>query len=167
MNSKLARFLLIAASVVIVIAGMKAATAILVPFLLAVFIAAVPGVLLAFVQFGFGWASVAAVGYIAVNVEVGNVLEPRLMGRGLGLSPLVVLLSMIFWGWVLGPVEMLLSVPLTMTVKIVLDSREETQWIATLLGSSSAAAGSATADQPAPGPTTGSRDDNRPEAPGP
>jgi predicted PurR-regulated permease PerM len=99
-------------------------------------IAAIPAVLLALVQLGFGPAAFAAVGYLVINVGVGNLLEPRLMGRGLGLSTLVVFLSLLFWGWVLGPVGMLLSVPLTMIVKIALDSTEETRWIAILLDSS-------------------------------
>jgi len=65
---------------------------------------------------------------------MGSVIEPRFMGRSLGLSTLVVFLSLLFWGWVLGPVGMLLSVPLTITAKIALDSREESRWIAVLLG---------------------------------
>jgi len=97
-------------------------------------IAAVPAVLLAFVQLGAGSALLGGAGFVVVNVVVGNGLEPRLMGRGLGLSTLVVFISLVFWGWVLGPVGMLLSVPLTMTVKIALDSSEETRWIAVLLG---------------------------------
>ena len=97
-------------------------------------IAAVPPVFLAIVQFGFAKAGVVAAGYLCINVLIGNLIEPRLMGRGLGLSTLVVFLSLIFWGWVLGPVGMLLSVPLTVTVKIALDSREDTKWISILLG---------------------------------
>jgi predicted PurR-regulated permease PerM len=71
---------------------------------------------------------------MVVNFAVGTVTEPRLMGRGLGLSTLVVFLSLVFWGWVLGPVGMFLSVPLTMTIKIGLDSSEDTRWIAVLMG---------------------------------
>ncbi len=97
-------------------------------------IAAVPAVLLAFAQLGAGSALLAGGGYLVVNTVVGNVIEPRYMGRGLGLSTLVVFVSLVFWGWVLGPVGMLLSVPLTMTVKIALDSNEETRWLAILLG---------------------------------
>lgn len=98
------------------------------------FIAGVPAVLLALIQLGPLHALFATLLYVVVNVTMGNVVEPRVMGRGLGLSTLVVFLSLIFWGWVLGPVGMLLSVPLTITVKIALDARAETRWLAVLLG---------------------------------
>ena len=97
-------------------------------------IAAVPAVLLALIQLGTGDALLTAVGYVFVNILVGNVLEPRIMGRGLDLSTLVVFLSLVFWGWVLGPVGMLLSVPLTMMFKIALESTGESQWTGVLLG---------------------------------
>jgi len=97
-------------------------------------LAAVPAVLLALLQLGVGPALLAALGYLVVNIVIGTVIEPRFMGRGLGLSTLIVFLSLVFWGWVLGPVGMLLSVPLTMTVKIALDSSEDTRWIAVLMG---------------------------------
>jgi AI-2 transport protein TqsA len=98
-------------------------------------VAAIPGILLAFVEFGPGTALITALGYVVINVGVSNGIEPRYMGYGLGLSPLVVLSSVIFWGWVLGPLGMLLSVPLTMTLKIALESDEDTRWIALLMGS--------------------------------
>jgi predicted PurR-regulated permease PerM len=97
-------------------------------------IAAVPAVLLALVQVGAIKALLLAGGYVTVNLIMGNAIEPRFMGKGLGLSTLVVFLSLLFWGWVLGPVGMLLSVPLTITAKIALDSREDTRWLAVLLG---------------------------------
>ena len=98
-------------------------------------IAAVPAVLLALIQLGIGPAILVALGYLVVNVVMGSFLEPRFMGRGLGLSTLVVFLSLVFWGWVLGPVGMVLSVPLTVTLKIALESSERTNRIAILLGS--------------------------------
>ena len=97
------------------------------------FMAAIPGVLLALLQFGPMWALLVAVGYVIVNVFVSNFLEPRVMGKGLGLSPVIIVISLIFWGWVLGPVGMLLSVPLTMTLKIFLESMDETRGAALLL----------------------------------
>ncbi len=96
-------------------------------------IAAVPAVTLALVQRGPLVAVLTLLGYVAINVAIGNLLEPRLMGQRLGLSTLVVFLSLIFWGWVLGPMGMLLSVPLTMTVKIILQANRETRWMALLL----------------------------------
>ena len=98
------------------------------------FFALLPPALLALVQFGFVEAIVVVVGFVIINTLVGNIIEPRFMGKGLGLSTLVVFLSLIFWGWVLGPVGMLLSVPLTITIKIALDSSEETRWLSILLG---------------------------------
>ncbi|MBD3585062.1 AI-2E family transporter [Salinimonas sp. HHU 13199] len=100
-------------------------------------IAALPAVLIAFVQYGFASAGLAALGFVLVNTIMGNLIEPRLMGRGMGLSTLVVFLSLIFWGWLLGTVGMLLSVPLTMVVKIALESRSESRWLAILLSSAS------------------------------
>lgn len=98
-------------------------------------IAAIPAVLLSLVQLGVPDAVITAIGFLLVNVIVGNGMEPRIMGRGLDLSALVVFLSLVFWGWVLGSVGMLLSVPLTMTVKIALESFEETRWLGVMLGS--------------------------------
>ncbi len=103
-------------------------------------IAAVPPVLLALVQLGVGPALACAVIYLAINVIIGNFLEPRIMGSGVGLSAMVIFISMAFWGWVLGPVGMLLSVPLTMTLKIAMATNEKTRPIALLLGSNSEAA---------------------------
>ncbi len=96
-------------------------------------LAAVPVILLALVQFGFVADAEVIILYLLVNNILGNFLEPKLMGRNLGLSTLVVFLSLVFWGWLLGPVGMFLSVPLTMTLKIIMDNNDNTRWIAILL----------------------------------
>ncbi len=102
-------------------------------------LAGIPPVLLAIVQLGPFEAGVILTCYLIINNVLGNFVEPRFMGKGLGLSPFAVIVSLIFWGWVLGPVGMLLSIPLTMAVKIAMEAREETLWIAVLLGPGAAA----------------------------
>lgn len=101
-------------------------------------IASVPPIILALIQFGPSQALVTAVGYLTVNTVIGSIIEPKVMGQGVGLSTLVVFLSLVFWGWVLGPLGMLLSVPLTMAVKIALAERESTRWVSLLLSSNKA-----------------------------
>ena len=96
-------------------------------------LASIPPILLALIQLGLWPALIVAAIYLAVNNVIGGFIEPRTMGKGLGISPLIVLLSVIFWGWVLGPIGMLLSVPLTMSIKIYLESRSRTRWIAVML----------------------------------
>jgi AI-2 transport protein TqsA len=96
---------------------------------------AVPTALLAFVQLGPGSALLTILGFLVVNNTLGNIVEPKLLGKGLGLSTLVVFLSLVFWGWVLGPLGMILSVPLTSLVKIALESNEGTRGLAVMLGS--------------------------------
>lgn len=97
-------------------------------------IAAVPAVLLALITQGPLVAGLVGAGYLVINTVMGNTVEPKFLGKGLGLSTLVVFLSLIFWGWLLGSVGMLLSVPLTMIVKIGLEASDEGRWVATLLG---------------------------------
>lgn len=96
-------------------------------------IAAVPPTLLAIVQIGPGEAVGFVVGYTVFNFVIGNILEPRMFGQTLGISPLVSFLSILFWGWLLGPLGALFSVPLTMIVKIYLLHTEDLRWVALLL----------------------------------
>jgi AI-2 transport protein TqsA len=101
---------------------------------LGVVIAAVPAVLLTLIQYGLGQAALAAGGYIVVNFVIGTIVEPKLVGRGVGLSTLVVFLSLIFWGNLLGLIGMVLCIPFTMTLKFALESNQQTRWLAILLG---------------------------------
>ena len=96
-------------------------------------IAAVPPVFLGLIELGWGGGLGIASGYVAVNILVDNVFEPKLMGRAMGLSPLVLMISLLIWGFVLGPVGALLSVPLTVAARIYLDHHPSTRWIALLL----------------------------------
>jgi predicted PurR-regulated permease PerM len=97
-------------------------------------IAAIPAIALALLLNGIGNAMLVALLYLLINVAIGSLLEPQIMGRRMGLSPLVVFLSLVFWGFILGPVGMFLSVPLTMIVKILLEGTEDLRWLGVLLG---------------------------------
>lgn len=97
-------------------------------------IAAIAPVSLALVELGPGRALAVGIGFAVVNVTIGNLLEPRIMGRRLGLSPFVVVVSLFFWGYVWGPGGMLIAVPLTVIGKLLLETSPNTRWLAVLLG---------------------------------
>lgn len=94
----------------------------------------IPAVLMALVQTDLQTTLLVALGYVVVNTVIGSFLETRMMGKELGISTLAVLLSLLFWGWVLGTVGVFLAVPLTMSLIIALDSSHQTRPIAILLG---------------------------------
>jgi len=96
-------------------------------------IASIPPILLALIDGGLFTATLVTAWLIFVNTLFGIGVEPRYLGHGLDISSLVVLLSLIFWGWLLGPIGMFLSAPLTMVVKIVLQNDPKTRWLAVLL----------------------------------
>ncbi len=98
-------------------------------------LAAVPALGLALVTLGIGRTLLVAALFLALHLGLGNLLEPQLFGRRLGLSPLVVFASLVFWGWVWGPVGMLLSVPLTVIARIVFENSRDLRWVAVLLAS--------------------------------
>jgi AI-2 transport protein TqsA len=97
-------------------------------------LASVPTILFSLVQLGLGGALWTLATFMFIHNVIGNFLEPRIMGKGLGLSTLIVFLSLMFWGFILGTVGMFLSVPITMTIKIIMEQNEKTRWLAILLG---------------------------------
>ena len=96
-------------------------------------VAGLPPALLALIQYNWPIALAIVIGYVAINVFLGNFIEPMLLGRRFGLSTLVVVISVLFWGWIWGPVGMLLAVPLVMLLKVVLENSPEFRWIAVAL----------------------------------
>ena len=91
--------------------------------------ASVPAIVEALVQHGPGTAIFVAIGYGGINFFLDNFVQPTMLGNRFGISPLVVILSVIFWGWLWGPLGMFLAVPLTMVLKVLLDNNAEFQWI--------------------------------------
>nr|WP_295391672.1 HAD-IC family P-type ATPase [uncultured Thiodictyon sp.] len=100
----------------------------------------IPAVLLALVQVDLSTALMVAAGYLVINTAIGNVIEPRIMGKGLGISTLAVFIALLFWGWLFGTVGMFLAVPLTTALIIALDASAHTRPLAILMGPAIAAA---------------------------
>lgn len=98
-------------------------------------ISLIPPLFVALLTLGPGGAAGVAAGHLSIGFVIGNVMEPRMMGQTLGLSTLVVFVSMFFWGWLWGPVGALFAVPLTMLLRSALEVNEDTRWMAVLLGS--------------------------------
>ena len=98
------------------------------------FLAALPPILITLIDQGPLHATIITVSYVVINFIFGNILLPRYVGKGVDLSILVVFLSLVFWGWIFGPVGMLLSVPMTIMFKVIFESFEQTQWVAVMLG---------------------------------
>ena len=96
-------------------------------------IALVPPALLALVEFGFGRSLAVIIGYVIVNSGVDNIIKPRFVGESLDLAPVVVVVSLLFWGWLLGPLGALVAVPLSLAAKVFFGSFEESAWLAHLM----------------------------------
>lgn len=97
-------------------------------------LAAVPPMLLTLIESGFWPAAGVFFCYLVINISLGNFVEPMLLGNRFGISTIVVIFSVLFWGYVWGPVGMFLAVPLTMMVKVMLDNSTDLQWISVLMG---------------------------------
>lgn len=101
-------------------------------------IASIPPALFALIQFGWWQMSFVLIGYFVINMLLGNFIEPMLLGNRFGISTLVVILSVVFWGWLWGPVGMFLAVPLTMMIKVMLDTTEEFRWLSVAMSKDAA-----------------------------
>lgn len=97
------------------------------------FIAAVPPLLLALAESGLLWAFLVVFGILVINMAVENVVAPALMAQGLNLAPVVVLMSLVFWAWVFGPLGLILAIPLTVIVVMLLADNTDTRWLIVLL----------------------------------
>ncbi len=97
-------------------------------------VAGIPPVLLALILHGFWPGLGVTLCYLAINITIGNFVEPMLLGDRFGISTVIVILSVLVWGFIWGPVGMLLAVPLTMLVKVMLDNSSDFRWISALMG---------------------------------
>ncbi len=97
-------------------------------------IAAVPAIGVALLQLGPGGAAALTLVYLVVNVTIGNFADPIIIGRQLRLSPIVILISLVFWGWTFGLVGAFLALPLTIALRIGLEHTPSLSRYAALMG---------------------------------
>lgn len=97
----------------------------------------IPPALMALLQYGPREMLIVIVAYIVINFLVDNVIKPRFIEKGVNISMLQTFLSLILWGWVLGPIGAILAVPMAIIIQAVLNSRPETRWLGYMMGSGS------------------------------
>lgn len=102
-------------------------------------IAAIPIFLFVLIQEGIEGVFYVGIAYTAINFIIGQIIEPRFFSKSMNLSTLAVFISLVFWGYILGDAGMLLAVPITMALKISLETSESTKWMAVVLGSEKSA----------------------------
>ena len=96
-------------------------------------VATIPAILLSLINLDINITLWLIAITIFFNIFISNIIEPKLMGRELGLSPMVIFFALIFMGWTLGVAGMFLAVPITMTLKIAFEATDKTKWVAILL----------------------------------
>lgn len=99
-------------------------------------LATVLAVAVALAERGLGPAIGVGLGYMVINTVIGNIVEPRMLGRTIGMSPLVVLLGMLFWAWMWGPIGALLSVPIMVVFKFICENTTDLRWVSTMMEAS-------------------------------
>lgn len=96
-------------------------------------VAAIPAIVIALLLGSWADAFIVTAGYIAINCSIGNGVEPLFLGKQFGIATSVVLLSVLFWGWLWGPFGMLIAVPLTVLIKLALENSRDLAWVATII----------------------------------
>ena len=96
-------------------------------------IALIPPVLMAYAQYGLQTALVVLLGYILINGGVQNLIQPKIMGQRLKISPVVVFVGLFIWGYLLGGIGAILAVPLTLLILIFMENFEGTRTLAILM----------------------------------
>lgn len=99
-----------------------------------------PPALLALAESGLGRAAAVIIGVVLINLAIENVVDPAVTGKQMQLSPTAVFISFLFWTFLLGPLATLVAMPLTLLLMVVLDSFEETRWLARMIGQPAGAA---------------------------
>ena len=96
-------------------------------------VAAIPPIIMALLMGGWGDAAIITVCYIGINFAIGNGIEPIFLGKQFGIATSVVLLAVLFWGWVWGPCGMLLAVPIMVLIKLALENSPDLSWAAIII----------------------------------
>lgn len=96
-------------------------------------VALVPPAALALIEFGFSRALFVVGGYTIINFLVDNVIKPRFVAESVDLAPIIVVLSLLFWSWLLGPMGALVAVPLSIAAKFLFESFEDSRWLALMM----------------------------------